>query len=85
MMDLTFNHVAVRNSVIHHAGPFVFYKHYRTLNSAFRGIKADVKNEVTDAQVAEPGKVRVTNEALSKFLHCLCIPTNRGNKHIYNI
>jgi hypothetical protein len=84
-MDLTFNQVAVRNSIIHYGGPFVFFHYYKRLNSAFRSIKADGKHQFTDALLAEGGRVRVTNEALSKFLLCLCIPSQRGNKHIYNI
>jgi hypothetical protein len=60
-MGLTFNQLAVRNSILHYAGPLVYYTQYDRLNTAFRQMKS--KNEFTDALLADGGRVKVKSAA----------------------
>lgn len=65
-MGFTFNQLGVRNSIIHHGGPFVYFTDYERLNQVFRQHKS--KKKQTSLVVPDEAKVVCKQPALQTTL-----------------
>ena len=80
-MGLTFNHLGVRNSIIHHGGPFVFFTDRERLDRAFRQKK--LQKPETDLVVDDAAMFTCKQPALQTSLQALHLNQGRGNKQSF--